>query len=84
MTIADALDAAISLFLSKEASSADIQEQNSEESEAAIFLELLAKGVKPSDAQIVGAAHETDLTEEQLMELRDRLFPKREKQSNGA
>lgn len=52
--------------------------------EATAFLQFLATGKRPTDAQIIEAAHETGITEEELMELRDRLFPNHDRMTNGA
>lgn len=49
--------------------------QGRDKTEAATFLRLLAAGKRPTDAQIIETAHETGVTEEELMKLRDQLFP---------
>ena len=47
----------------------------SDASEVIDFLRLLADGSRPSDFQIVELAHVSGISEEKLIELRDRLFP---------
>ncbi len=57
---------------------------NTNTSEVADFIKLLANGERPLDAQIIEIAHDLDIEEEKLVELRDRLFPNRDKLANGA
>lgn len=50
--------------------------------EAIAFIAALASDTKPSDANIILAAHELDIEPESLFKIRDRLF-KEGKQPNG-
>lgn len=51
--------------------------------ESTTFLRFLATGKRPTDAQIIETAHETGIAEEELIELRDLLFPNHDRMTNG-
>ena len=67
ITIAHALEEAIGLYL-------QIKQPNEVDSSA--FLKMLAQGKRPSDAEISEASEALEVTEEELLDLRDRLFPR--------
>lgn len=58
------------------------------EPDATVLLKLLAGGKRPEDGELLEVAQKTGIREEQLIQLRDRLFPnghhqKRGKATNG-
>lgn len=60
-----------------------------QEPDATDLLKLLASGQRPGDGELLEVAHKTGIREEELIELRDRLFPdgnqqKKRKATNGA
>lgn len=59
------------------------------EPDASDLLKLLAGGQRPGDGELLEVAQKTGIREEELIELRDRLFPdgsqqKKRKATNGA
>jgi len=67
ITIAHALEEAIELYL---------QTKQPNEMDSSAFLKMLAQGKRPSDAEISEACEVLEITEEELLSLRDRLFPR--------
>lgn len=62
---------------------------NVDEPDASDLLKLLASGQRPGDGELLEVAQKTGIREEELIELRDRLFPdgcqqKKRKATNGA
>lgn len=63
---------------------ADLIAENSEAgAESLEFLKAIIAGRRPTDGQIGELAHVSDFTEEQLIALREQLFPNGGKQQNG-
>lgn len=59
-----------------------------DESNATVLLKLLASGKRPEDGELLEVAHKTGIREEELIQLRDHLFPngnpqEKKKATNG-
>ena len=82
LKLSDGLEAAIRLWLkietSKERNSADPTEM------AIAFFRACVAGQRPKNSDVLELARELDLREEDLIAIRDRLFPRTEKEkTNG-
>lgn len=62
----------------------EVMEITSDDLDAAALLQLLASGKRPTDGEVLVVANESGIDEEELLKLRERLFPQRKKTGNGA